>query len=264
MDLGISGRTAIVTGGSQGIGKAVARCLASEGVRVAICARRLELLNETASEIHAQVGNEVLPVQADMSNTDDVKRLVAAALNAFGRIDILVNNAASFRSAPLLELRDEDWLDHFNVKLLGYVRSVREVVPHMKKNRWGRIINLAGGAARQVSHTGYSSGAVNSAIANFTKRLADEVASFNITANTIHPGATRTGRREGAYARAMMEKGITLEEAKREISKRVPIGRLIEPEDIACAVLFMASDCASAITGQVLAVDGGATRGIYY
>src|SRR6266571_3761890 len=205
MDLGIRGKAAIVTGGSQGIGKATARALAEEGVRVAICARTEETLNQTSREIQTETGVDVLPVRADVSLLEDVQQMVARTLDTFGRVDILVNSAASFRSAPLMELADEDWLNHYNVKFVGYVRFIREVLPSMKANRWGRIVNLGGGASRQLDIGGYSSGAVNTAIVNLTAKLAHEVAPFGITANAIHPGGAMTQRRDLAFERAMRE-----------------------------------------------------------
>lgn len=258
MDLGIGGKIAIVTGGSQGIGKAVAAGLAAEGVRTVICARNFANLKQAAAEIVSATKGEVLPLQADVTSLDQVKKLVADAVGAFGGVDILVNNAAGSGSGPFVELTDEDWLHHFNVKLVGYVRCAREVMPHMKQKRWGRIVNIGGEAAR--GNGGYASGATNSAVVNFTKKLSDELAEFSITVNAIHPGSTRTQRREHAAAR----KGITLDELVQEQIKRIPIGRLIEPEEIASTVLYFVSTRAAAITGQVLGVDGGSTRGIYY
>ena len=258
MELGISGKVAIVTGGSQGIGKAIAIQLAAEGVRTVIAARKVENLKRAAAEIASATKGEVLPVQADVANLDAVKKLVAGAVSAFGGVDILVNNAAGSGSGALSELTDEDWLRHLDVKLIGYVRCAREVIPHMKQKNWGRIVNIGGEAARGSG--GYASGAANSAVVNFSKKLSDEVAAYGITVNAIHPGTTRTQRREHAAAR----KGMTLDELVREQIKRIPIGRLIEPEEIAYTVLYLVSAKAAAVTGQVLGVDGGSTRGIYY
>ena len=258
MELGISGKVAIVTGGSQGIGKAIATQLAAEGVRTVIAARKVENLKRAAAEIASATKGEVLPVQADVANLDAVKKLVAGAVSAFGGVDILVNNAAGSGSGALSELTDEDWLRHLDVKLIGYVRCAREVIPHMKQKNWGRIVNIGGEAARGSG--GYASGAANSAVVNFSKKLSDEVAAYGITVNAIHPGTTRTQRREHAAAR----KGVTLDELVREQIKRIPIGRLIEPEEIAYTVLYLVSAKAAAVTGQVLGVDGGSTRGIYY
>ena len=258
MEIGISGKVAIVTGGSQGIGKAIAIQLAAEGVRTVIAARKVENLKRAAAEIASATKGEVLPVQADVANLDAVKKLVAGAVSAFGGVDILVNNAAGSGSGALSELTDEDWLRHLDVKLIGYVRCAREVIPHMKQKNWGRIVNIGGEAAR--GNGGYASGAANSAVVNFSKKLSDEVAAYGITVNAIHPGTTRTQRREHAAAR----KGVTLDESVREQIKRIPIGRLIEPEEIAYTVLYLVSAKAAAVTGQVLGVDGGSTRGIYY
>jgi NAD(P)-dependent dehydrogenase (short-subunit alcohol dehydrogenase family) len=258
MDLGIRGKVAIVTGGSQGIGKAVATQLAAEGVRTVISARNIENLKQAAAEITSATKGEVLPLPADVTHLDQVKKLVADAVNAFGGVDILVNNAAGSGSGAFVELTDDDWLHHFNVKVVGYVRCAREAMPYMQQKRWGRIVNVGGEAAR--GNGGYASGAANSAVVNFTKKLSDELAAFGITVNAIHPGSTRTQRREHAAAR----KGVTLDELVKEQIKRIPIGRLIEPEDIASTVLFLVSAKAAAITGQVLGVDGGSTRGIYY
>lgn len=258
MDLGLKGKHAIVTGGSQGIGKAIATQLAAEGVQTVIAARNLANLEQAATAIRSTTRSEVLAVQADVANLDAVKKLVAAAARAFGGVDILINNAAGSGSGALAELTDEDWLHHLDVKLLGYVRCAREVIPHMKQKKWGRIVNIGGEAAR--GNGGYASGAANSAVANFSKKLSDEVAQYGITVNAIHPGSTRTQRREHAASR----KGVTLDELIKGQIKRIPIGRLIEPEDIANAVLFLVSAKAAAVTGQVLGVDGGSTRGIYY
>jgi len=258
MDLGIGGKVAIVTGGSQGIGKAIAAQLVAAGARTVISARNVTNLKRAAVEIAAATQGEVLPLKADVTSVDQVKKMVADTVSAFGSVDILVNNAAGSGSGAFVELTDEDWLHHFNVKLVGYVRCAREVMPHMKKTRWGRIVNIGGEAAR--GNGGFASGAANSAVVNFTKKLSDELAPFGITVNAIHPGSTRTARREHAAAR----KGISLEELVKEQIKRIPIGRLIEPEEVASAVLYFASTQAAAVTGQVLGVDGGSTRGIYY
>jgi NAD(P)-dependent dehydrogenase (short-subunit alcohol dehydrogenase family) len=257
MQLGIHGRTAIVTGGSQGIGRVIAERLIGEGARVVVCARTAGLLERTAQEIGA------LAIAADVSRAEDVQALVSRTVERFGGVDILVNCAASPRSEPFMEMGEDEWLEHFQVKLLGDVRCMREVIPHMRAKHWGRIVSMAGIAAREAA-TGYASGAVNSALVNVTKKLGDEVGPDGITVNAIHPGPVLTGRREAAYQRLMREKGISREEAMRDHVARIPIGRLIDPGDIADAVLFLASDRASAITGQVLAIDGGSGSGVYY
>jgi NAD(P)-dependent dehydrogenase (short-subunit alcohol dehydrogenase family) len=193
MQLGLDGKIALITGGSMGIGKTTALALAREGAQVAICARGIEALQKTASEIQA-TGNKVLPIRADMTRLDDIKHLVATTAQELGSIDILVNNAVNSIPGTFLELPDEAWLNHINVKIMGYVRCAREVIPHMMRRGGGRIINIGGMAARQVGHLTNSNGVTNASVANITKNLADQVAQYNILVNCIHPGTTRTPR----------------------------------------------------------------------
>ncbi|MBI2166297.1 MAG: SDR family oxidoreductase [Chloroflexi bacterium] len=264
MDLGLRDRVAIVTGGSKGIGRAIAFGLAREGARVAICARGAEALEATVEEVQKATDAQVLSVQADMGRLEDIRRLVSTTVQHFGSLDILVNNAVSFPIGTFAELPDEAWQHHLNVKLLGYVRCARESVPHMQQHRWGRIVNIAGSAARQSGMIGMTAGPINAAVVNFTKALSDQVASYNITVNAIHPGATHTDRHRMNITRRARELNISLEEAEHQTIQGIPIGRLIEPEDIANMVLFLASEKASAITGQAIGVDGGAMRGVFY
>ncbi|MBV8084899.1 MAG: SDR family oxidoreductase [Chloroflexi bacterium] len=262
MDYGIRGKTAIVTGGSEGIGKGIAGVLAGEGARVAVCARSRELLQESAREIAEKTGSETLAVAADVEKSDDVARVVKTVMDRFGGVDIVVNGAANFNDGSLFEVADENYLHHFNVKFLGYVRFAREVVPYMKEQHWGRIINLAGGAARIARPGSFSAGAINMAVLNFTKHLAQEVAPFGITVNSIHPGGARTRRREIAFDREIRTRGITRAQAEREHVARIPIGRYIEPEDAGHAAAFFCSVQASAVTGQVLSMDGGSMQNV--
>lgn len=263
MDLGLTGKVAIVTGGSRGIGAASARALAREGVSVVICARGLDDLTEAARRIQVETGGQVVPVQADVERQEDVRRLVTTTVQSFGRIDILVNNAVNSHSAPFMELTDEEWMHHYNVKLLGYVRCCREVLPHMQANRWGRIINMAGAAAREVDIRGFTSGVVNSGVTNFTKKLANEVAAYGITVNAIHPSAADSQRRADNAARVERDVGTAASGAARR-QRTPPIGRPIVAEDNTPVVLFFASEPAAAVTGQILSVDGGGTSGHYY
>jgi NAD(P)-dependent dehydrogenase (short-subunit alcohol dehydrogenase family) len=264
MQLGLQGKIALVTGGSMGIGKTTALALAKEGAQVAICARGLEALHKTASDIQSATGRKVLSVRADMSNLDDIKQLVATTTRELGGLDILINNAVNSIPGTFLELPDEAWLNHINVKIMGYVRCAREAIPHMVRRGGGRIINIGGMAARQVGHLTNSNGVTNASVANITKNLSDQVAQDNILVNCIHPGTTRTPRQTMLLERQARDLGVSVEEAEREAVKTIPIGRMVEPEDIADLVLFLVSERASAITGQVIAVDGGAGRGIVY
>jgi len=264
MELGLTGKVALITGGSVGIGKATALALAQEGARVAICARGKEQLEQTAQEITAATGNEALAVVADMTQLADIQRLVATTADVLGGIDILVNNAVNSVPGRFMELPDEAWVNHITVKILGYVRCAREAIPHMQRRGGGRIINIGGMAARQVGHLTNTNGVTNASVANITKNLADQVAADHILVNCVHPGATRTPRQTRILERRAQDMGSSVEAAEQATVSSIPIGRMIEAEDIASLILFLVSAPASAITGQVIAVDGGAGRGMVY
>ena len=264
MELGLRGKVAIVTGGSMGIGKATAMALASEGVDVAICARGVEHLEAAAAEIRAATGVRVQAVRADMTVLQDIEALVASTVLHLGGVDILVNSAVNAVAGSPTELPDEAWLNHINVKLMGYIRCAREVAPHMKARGWGRIINIGGMAAREGGALHASSGITNCGVANLAKNLCDELSRYGILANAIHPGATRTQRLQRIREDQAQRMNTSVEELERQTISRMPIGRMIAPEDIANLVLFLVSDKASAITGQSIGVDGGSGSGVTY
>ena len=264
MDLALQGQVAIVTGGSKGIGRATALALAQEGVDVSICARGIEELEDAAAEIRAKTGRKVVAVRADMGVPDDISNLVAATVAELGGVNILVNNAVNSKAAPFMELADEDWLNHLNVKVMGYVRCSREVVPHMRARGGGRIINIGGVAARAANSLTNSNGVTNASVSNIAKNLSDQVAEYGILVNCIHPGTTRTPRQTMILERQANDANITVAAAEERAVAQIPIGRMVEPEDIADLVLFLVSSRAGAITGQTIAVDGGSVRGINY
>ncbi|MEX2446267.1 MAG: SDR family oxidoreductase [Dehalococcoidia bacterium] len=263
IDYGIAGRVAIVTGGSRGIGRACAMALAEQGVDICLTARRQNLLDETAKEIQDATGVQVLTVAADMSSDDDVKRMVQTTSDHFGHIDILVNNAASFPYGSSLELSVDEWISHFQIKAFGYLRCMFAAYPHMQRNHWGRIINIAGQAAREG---GGSAGANNSAIINMTKGFALDLAKDGITVNAVHPGGPADSDREPMRLEYQArERGITVEQATAEAEKNIPpIGRRVVTADAANLVLFLASAQADAITGETMAIDAGANRTVIY
>ncbi len=270
MILELRGKVAVVTGGSMGIGKACVEAFARQGVRVAACARGIDALREVAEEISTKTETEVLPIRADATNSDDVRRFVTAAYEQFGRLDILVNSAVNFvHRASWLDLTDEHFWNHFNVKLIGNVRFAREVLPYMKEHKWGRIINMAGSNARHGS--GQTSGLNNAAVINFTKVLSDEVAKDGITVNAIHPTTHGLGRGGVEYDGAAMRdedqaraEQISIEELReRRVQTQRP-GPQAGAEDTANLVLFLSSDKAAAITGQVIAAYGSRPAAVYY
>jgi NAD(P)-dependent dehydrogenase (short-subunit alcohol dehydrogenase family) len=263
MQLGLSGRIALVTGGSKGIGRAVALALAREGVNVAICARGVADLEDAARAVRA-LGVQALAVPTDMTDPAAVRAFVAQSAAHFGRIDVLINNAVTSTQNSFAALSDEEFRYHIDVKLLGYIRCARETVPHMQVNRWGRIVNVAGMTARIVTDFRMTNGVVNSAVTNFTKHLSEQVGKDGITVNAVHPGYTWTPRLEGGLRKWAQLEGVTFEEACARRLREVPVGRFIQPDDLANLMLFLCSDAAGAITGQAIAVDGGSGRSINY
>jgi NAD(P)-dependent dehydrogenase (short-subunit alcohol dehydrogenase family) len=264
MDMGLQNKVAIVTGGSLGIGRATAMVLAEEGVDMAICARGMEALEEAASDIRSKTGRKVVPIRADMTVPEDIKSMVATAVAEFGGVDILVNNAVNSRAALFMELEDADWMNHITTKVMGYIRCAREIIPHMQRRGGGRIINIGGSAARGVSDRAMSNGITNSGVSNLAKNLSDQFAKDGILVNCIHPGATRTPRLVGNWESLQRDTGVPVEQTERNTAANIPIGRLIGPEEIAYMILFLCSNKADAITGQTIAIDGGAARGIFY
>jgi len=257
---GLKGQAALVTGASKGIGKEVALALAREGVSVAICARNGEELERAATEVREATGALVVPIVADMGNAADVQRFVDEAARALGRIDILVNNAGAARPGFVLDLPDDAFVDAVNVKLLGYIRCARAVVPYMRRQGGGCIVMIAGGAGRQPGVSMAPAGIVNAGVINFTKALADAVGRDNIRVVALSPGFVWTERARFIHEKMSQEQGSTLEEVVRRTTANIPLGRFGETSEIAATVLFLASDHARYITGTTIVVDGGMSR----
>lgn len=263
MTFDLKDRVALVTGGGRGIGRSVALALAGQGAHLAICGRTQETLDGTAADIRA-LGVECWPIRADVTRLADIERFVAVAARSAGRVDILVNNAVSSKSAPFHEQTDDDWRHHIDVKLVAYIRSVRAVIPHMQARKWGRIVNMGGMTARVAAPLRVTNGINNAGVANLTSQLAGQLGPDGITINCIHPGATMTDRQRMNLERRAKDAGIAVDEMTRRAIAEVPLGRLIEPGDIANAVLFFCSPLAAMITGQAIAVDGGQVNAINY
>lgn len=264
LELELSGKTAIVTGGSAGIGFATAKALYREGVNVAIAARDPERLEKAANAIPElpNRGNKVIYISADLTQAESVEKVVSKTLETFGQIDILINNAGSARAGAFLELDDEVFLNAWNLKLLGYIRLVKAVVPDMIARRDGRIINIIGGAGRTPRPSFLPGGTANAALLNFTRGIAKELAQHNIRINAISPGLTATDRAEHLAEQNAKARGVSVEEIKAESLKSIPLGRIVQPEEIANLALFLVSDLAASITGAEILVDGGSTPGV--
>ncbi len=262
MDLGLKNRVAIVTGSSRGIGKAIAYGLAKEGTKITICARNEDLVRKTAKEIEYLTRTEVLPVKVDLSKKEDIKDMVKATMQKFGRIDILVNNTGGPPSALFTETSEKDWIEAVNLLLMSVVNCCMEVIPYMKENKWGRIINMTSFAAKQPAERLILSNAIRAGVLGLTKTLANELAEYGILVNSVCPGWTLT-ERVMELARSIAEKtGKTSNNVIFEWASSIPLKRLAQPEEIANMVVFLASERASYITGAVIQVDGGLIKSL--
>ncbi|NWG10410.1 SDR family oxidoreductase [Candidatus Bathyarchaeota archaeon] len=257
MDLGIAKRVAIVTGSSQGIGKAIAFGLAIEHVKVTICARNEDVLKKAAKEIESLTGSEVLPVRTDLTNEKDVKSLVKTTVERFGGVDILVNNTGGPPTALFVETSEEDWRRTVDLLLMSVINCCREVIPFMKERKWGRIINMTSFAVKQPAERLILSNSIRAAVLGLTKTMSNELAEYGILVNAVCPGWTLTRRVEELAKSIAAKTGKTYEAAIAEWANSIPLNRLAEPEEIANLVVFLASEKASYITGTVMQVDGG-------
>jgi NAD(P)-dependent dehydrogenase (short-subunit alcohol dehydrogenase family) len=265
MDLQLRGKRAIVTGGSRGIGLAIADALASEGVDVAIAARDADALREAAGRLSVH-GTRIIGVATDTTDDQQVRDMVASVVAELGGVDILVNSAATPASSgptPTLEtLTDEAFLRELDTKVLGYLRCARAVAPHLKAAGWGRIISISGLNARNA---GSISGSVrNVAVAAMTKNLADELGVHGINVTVVHPGMTVTERTPWLLSHRAEEKGVTPQDIEAGMSAGISIGRMVTAAEVASVVAFLASPRSVAINGDAVAVGGGTRGPIHY
>jgi NAD(P)-dependent dehydrogenase (short-subunit alcohol dehydrogenase family) len=272
MDLGLRGKHAIVTGGSLGIGKAIARELAREGVDVAIVARTKDQLEATARELAAETGQRIIPLAADVTSKAQVDAMVAQAARQLGGLHILVNSGSppggsAGATGPIETVVDEDLLHDFDVKYVGALRCARAALPFMKEQGWGRIINISGTNARNAGNL--SGGARNTSLVHLTKTLAVQVGRFGITVNCVHPGTTRTERTARLLAARAKELGVAPEEVEaRDFAPDSPRGnaicRMVDATEIAYVTVFLASEKSWAVSGELVVATGGAGRSVYY
>lgn len=266
MDLQLNGKRAIVTGGSRGIGKAIAKALLLEGARVVIAARDSTQVDQATKELAAATGGEVHGLIVDTRDDAAVDALIANTVDRLGGIDIVVNAAARPGAAPLVPgiagVTSDYVLEELNTKLVGYLRVARAAAPNLVTNGWGRIINISGLAARK---TGTIPGSVrNVAVAALTKGLADELGPKGVNVTVVHPGATRTERTAETIARRAVADGVSAAEAEKALYGGSLIGRIVEAEEVADVVLFLASPRSVAINGDAIAVGGGTPHAIHY
>lgn len=266
MDLQLHGKRALVTGGSKGIGLAIARQFAAEGVDVALAARNAAEVQAAAEALAQETGRKVIGLTADTNEEASVKALIAGTIAQLGDLDILVNAAAKpggqTPPPPLAGVTDTLFWDDVNVKVLGYLRTAREAAPHMIAAGWGRIINISGLAARQ---TGSIVGSVrNVAVAALTKNLADELGPKGINVTVVHPGLTRTERTAPRVAEIQERTGQSVEDVEARLAANVSIGRIVDAAEVADVVAFLASPRSVAINGDAIACGGGTRGAIHY
>ncbi|HST06748.1 MAG TPA: SDR family oxidoreductase [Gemmatimonadaceae bacterium] len=262
MDLGIRDKVALIAASSKGLGRAIAEELAAEGVNLVMCARGADALSDAARSIRDRTGVTVVDVAADVSEQSGLARVTAAALEKFGRVDILVNNSGGPPSGPFESYTPEMWESATRLLLSSVVGFTRALLPGMKERKWGRILNVTSIAVKQPIDDLMLSNSLRAAVTGFARSLANEVAPFNVTVNNLMPGYTRTDRMEHLGRAAAERSGVPIEDTFAKWEKEIPMGRLGEPREFAALAAFLASDRASYITGSSIAVDGGWIRSL--
>jgi 3-oxoacyl-[acyl-carrier protein] reductase len=262
MELGLRGKAAVVTGGSRGIGKAVAHALVEEGCAVAICARNAERLNAAVGDL-ARNGARVIGVPTDVTDAAAVGKFVDAALEAFGRIDILVNNAGTHLRGTVESTTPAVLEQQLRDKVFGFFAMIQAVLPIMKRQRDGRIVNIVGQAARHPHPDRFPSGVTNAAVMAMTKSVADAVARDNIRVNAVCPQYIESELLASLIEKEMRERGADRATAAAGFSRANPLGRTGTPAEVADLVAFLASDCANFTTGSSVSIDGGYHRYVF-
>jgi 3-oxoacyl-[acyl-carrier protein] reductase len=252
VELGLKGKVAVVTGGTEGIGKATALLLAREGAAVAICSRNQARVDSVGAQLR-DTGAQVLALSADMGKAADIERFMKAVVGQFGRIDILVNNAGTSKRGAFLELTDEEWSADIELKVFGAIRCSRFAIPHMKKNGGGRIVNITISSAKQPGAGSYPTSVSRAAGLAITKAMSKEFAADNILVNTVCIGKIKSGQHERRY----QKEGVTADEYYAKAAKDIPMKRVGEAEEVANVIAFLVSDAASYVTGTSINLDGG-------
>ncbi len=265
MELGLSGKTAIITGASQGIGREIARAMHHEGMSVVLVSRTATTLQRAAKAIQSETGGEGAAVHtlvADLSLRAEVEKVVAESLRLLGHVDVLVNNASTAKSGNFFQMSDADMLEAVQVKMLGYVRMVHALGPHMMERRSGSIVNIVGSAARTPTSDFIAGSMGNAALVNFTRGVARELALANVRINSVSPGWTKTDRQSASFAMQAAAKRLSVEEVEQQAARAVPLNRLVGTDEVCRLVLALASDLLPSMTGEDIIIDGGATPSI--
>lgn len=262
MDLQLKGKCALVTGGSEGIGRAIAMTLAKEGVNVAICARRREPLEKTAEEIRNAYGVTVVAIPADLTKDADARNFVEKAAKELGSLDLMINNAGSAPGGVIETLTEADWEQAMQLKFMGYVRCLRYALPIMVKQGGGRVVNLIGNDGVKPSYWEIAPGAANAAGQNMTLSLAGQYGRHNISFCAVNPGPVRTERWAGLVGAMSRDMGISYEEADKLAPASIPLGRIAEVEEVANLVVMLASPLVQMANGTMIEIDGGQDKAL--
>jgi len=266
MDLGLSGKGAVVWAASAGLGKASALALACEGVRVVVCSRdkkRIEAAAEEITEASSQSGGSAVPVVADVSNPGDILRAFETAGKTLGTVDILVTNAGGPPSGLFPDLTDDQWQTGFERNLLSVIRCIRPVIPGMQSRNWGRIINITSHTVKAPTSDLVVSSVVRPGILGLSRVLANTYGKNGITVNNVAPGLIMTGRQQELGDMRSMKQGISFEEYVRQSSEMIPAGRFGTPRELGSVIAFLASREASYVNGVTISIDGGLVRGLF-
>ncbi|HSE48548.1 MAG TPA: SDR family oxidoreductase [Terriglobales bacterium] len=262
MELGLKGRAVIVAGSSEGMGRSAAEAFAAEGARVAICARTEAKIQQAAQEIRAKHKAEVFAMALDVSQAEAVKKFVAAVAEKFGGVDVCVANAAGPPSRNFFTATNDDWHKAFEMNFMSVVHFAREVIPWMQKKKWGRFLTLTSVSVKQPIPDLILSNAVRAGVVGLVKSMANEFGKDGITVNNVGPGYTATERLKSLAATRALAAGLKPEDMYDKWSADTPLKRIATPEEVADAMVWLASERASYITGQTLLVDGGSYRGV--
>jgi 3-oxoacyl-[acyl-carrier protein] reductase len=263
MDLGLSGKGAVVAAASQGLGYAIARELAAEGASVVMCARGEERLRQAAERIAGATGARVVPVVADVSKRADIERLAAAAREALGHVDVVVTNSGGPSPGTFEGTKPEAWQAAFEIVLMSAVELIRAFLPAMRERGYGRVLNVTSITVKQPVENLLLSNALRAAVTGMARTLATEVAAFGITVNNLLPGYTRTERLDELAAAAHARDGTAPADFFARLEREIPARRLGDPGELAALAAFLASHRAAYVTGQSIAVDGGWIRSLY-
>ena len=265
MNLNLKNKNAIVCASSQGLGKAAALDLAEEGVNLAICSRNQDKINKVKEEIHRKINSEikVIALQVDLDSPDEIQAFYKQVENDLGSVDILVNNNGGPPPSTFEQLSDDDWQKAFNSTMMSCLRLSKLVIPNMKKNAWGRIINISSVSVKTPVNGLFLSNSLRMGVLGWAKALSDELAPHGVTVNTVCPGYTRTERVEAILETQSNSSGLKKEEIEKSIAENIPMKRVGEAEDLAGLITFLASEKADYMTGLAIQVDGGSARTFY-